>query len=508
MLNIIKHCIDPNKSPGYDNIPALLIKWSANHIIPVLIKLFNTFTELGKYPDFLKIAKVTALFKGGDRLKRDNYRPISVLTHINTIFEKLIHERLSEFVKKHDILINSQYGFRKGHSTSHGITHLHENIIKSIEKQKICAALFIDLKSAFDTIDPNILVSKLDHYGVRGKALQLLHSYLSDRKQLIKCNDIESQLLNVLCGVPQGSVLGPLLFILYINDLAKYSRLDTLLFADDAVLTSSHESPKSLQKSINGELKKLHHWFITNKLTLNLDKTKFMLFHKKRNLNQKLKKFKVNINNYSIKQVCKIKYLGVILDNKLNWNDHINFVSTKLAQTAGIIYKVRNKVPQKVLLRIYDSIGAHYLRYGVASWGSAKNTALDKLRIIQNKIIRYLTHSSRFTNVQNHYETLGILKLDDLYYLEVAKFIHRGVNDVLPSTFDEFFRPIEHQHNTRTKLNCIFSLPRARTDLGKQSIKFSAVKVWSDLPPDIKSIEDGKVFGFNVKKFLLKGKVI
>ena len=157
---------------------------------------------------------------------------------------------LSEFVKKHDILINSQYGFRKGHSTSHGITHLHENIIKSIEKQKICAALFIDLKSAFDTIDPNILVSKLDHYGVRGKALQLLHSYLSDRKQLIKCNDIESQLLNVLCGVPQGSVLGPLLFILYINDLANCSRLDTLLFADDAVLTFSHESPKSLQKSI------------------------------------------------------------------------------------------------------------------------------------------------------------------------------------------------------------------------------------------------------------------
>ena len=281
-----------------------------------------------------------------------------------------------------------------------------------------------------------------------------------------------------------------------------------MLFADDAALTCSHESPKVLQKTLNGEVKKLHQWFITNKLTLNLNKTKFMLFHKKRNLNQKLKKFKVNINNYSIEQVCQFKYLGVVLDNKLNWNEHINFVSTKLAQAAGIIYKVRNKVPQKVLLRIYDSIGAHYLRYGVASWGSAKNTALDKLKILQNKIIRYLTRSSRFTNVENHYKKLNILKLDDLYYLEVAKFIHRGVNNMLPLTFDEFFRPIDHQHNTRTKSNCIFSLPKVRTDFGKQSIKFSAIKIWSDLPAEIKSIEDRKVFGFNVKKFLLKGKVL
>ena len=176
-------------------------------------------------------------------------------------------------------MVNSQYGFRKSHSTAHGITHLHENVIRSIEKQKICVALFIDLiKSAFDTINPHILLSKLDHYGIRGCALQLLSSYLINRKQIILSDDVKSELLEVLCGVPQGSVLGPLLFILYINDLATCCNLLSLLFADDAVLTQSDESIKRLQANLNKELKQLQKWFITIKLTLNLSKTKFMLF--------------------------------------------------------------------------------------------------------------------------------------------------------------------------------------------------------------------------------------
>ena len=214
--DIIKNDLQNHKSPGYDNVHAVLIKWSSHIISPILEKIFNRFFDIGDYPDYLKIAKVTALHKGGDASLAENYRPISVLPHINKIFEKLIHVRMSDHIEKQKILSNSQFGFRKGHSTSHGISNLQNKIIEHLEKKNICAVLFIDLKSAFDTIDPDILIKKLQHYGFRGKISNLLKSYLTGRKQFIQYGTIESELLEGLCGVPQGSVLGPLLFILYI----------------------------------------------------------------------------------------------------------------------------------------------------------------------------------------------------------------------------------------------------------------------------------------------------
>jgi len=345
VVNLIS-TFDDKKSAGSDNIPSCLLKWANQIIAPILAKMFNKFYEIGKYPDELKIARVTPLHKKGDKTYVDNYRPISVLTQINKVFEKLIHSRLMNFINDHKILKNHQFGFRKNHNTSHGITHLNEQIIKNLEKKKTCALLFIDLKSAFDTIDHTILTKKLDHYGIRGNFLSLLISYLTGRKQYIKSGEIESSLLSVICGVPQGSVLGPLLFILYINDMTNSSNLETSLYADDAAMLLADTNLKHLQRKINNELSTLNEWFISNKLTLNLTKTNYMLVGNKHKLTEKQrKKFKLTIGKYTLHEVDEIKYLGVILDNNLSWNHHIDYLVTKLAQVAGILFKYEITYP-------------------------------------------------------------------------------------------------------------------------------------------------------------------
>lgn len=286
------------------------------------------------------------------------------------------------------------------------------------------------------------------------------------------------------------------------------TKLDTSLFADDAVLTYGCDSLKNLEKVLNIEVKKLHDWFIANKLTLNLKKTKFMLFSNQRKKKNKYKKFKININNYCIKQVPQMEYLGVIIDNKLNWHDHIQYVSTKLSKAAGFIYKFRNEVPKDILKMLYHSIGASYIRYGIASWGTAKPTALRKLQTMQNKIIRYMTHSPESSNIFLQYNALEILTVDELYIQEVAKFMYRSQNSTLPASFDEYFQNINHGHNTRSSSNHNLSTPRPRTELGKISLKYVGTKIWNDLPPNIRNAKSMDIFKDQIKSHLISKRVL
>ncbi len=303
--------------------------------------------------------------------------------------------------------------------------------------------------------------------------------------------------------MPQGSVLGPLLFLIFINDLVRCTCLSTILFADDAVLSESDTSVKNLEKKVNIEVKKLHQWFISNKLTLNLSKTKYILFSRKKKEKHKLKKFRLNINNYCIKQVSEMKYLGVILDNKVNWHEHIDYVCSKLAKAAGIFYKIRYKVPKDVLILLYHGIVASHLRYGIASWGSAKSTALTKLKNLHSKIVCYITHSQSSSNINEQLTSLNILNVEELHYLEVAKFMYRSSKSTLPSSFDEYFRNINHQYNTRARINSNYSLPRPRTELGKQSIKYLGVKIWNEVPPEARSASNIDTFSEAVKSHLI-----
>ncbi len=491
ITNIIND-LDSGKATGYDEISPQILKWSTPIIIDPLCKIINKCIRTGTYPDILKIAKVMALHKGGDQSNVDNYRPISILSQLNKIIEKLIHKRLVSFFTKYKILSNQQ-------------TLLIAFLVCT--KNWNSAVLFIDLKAAFDTIDKNILLQKLDHYGVRGNTLKLLQSYLSNRKQYIKCKNIESLMMDVVCGVPQGSVLGPLLFIIFINDIFDCSNFDAVLFADDAALIIQAHNLKKLSKMINVEAKSFLTLLNTNKLTLNYKKTKFMIFTKK-NYTQRFKnKFKVNINKQNIQQVDEFKYLGVIIDHRLSWSKHIEYLRTKISQAAGIVRKTVNVIPLRANMLIYNSLVDSYLRYGITSWGTCSDTLKYSLQALQNRVIRnIMSTSTEFSNensIIQYYQQLKVMNIDNLYTNELTKFMHSVVNKYSPPAFDHHFVEVTPSYTTRYNENALFEIPIPRTCLGKKSIKFVGPHKWTNTPRPIKELVNRKSFSQRLKSHLI-----
>ena len=319
--------LQSNKSPGINEIDVNVLKEVFDIIKPILRHIFNWSILEGKFPDQLKIAKVTPVFKTGDKTDPGNYRPISVLSCISKILEKIMYNRLYDYLTKNDILFKKQFGFQKNHSTEHALLELVSEISESFENNKCTLGIFIDLSKAFDTVNHDILISKLRRYGITGTNLDWFENYLTNRKQCVTYDGLLTKTKRIVCGVPQGSILGPLLFLIYVNDLCKTSKLfDFILFADDTNLFYSHKNLKALFETVNNELNLVNDWFIANKLSLNAKKTKYILFCKRSKLDDlPLKLPALWINNKEIKRVSETSFLGVIIHESLSWHNHKNY---------------------------------------------------------------------------------------------------------------------------------------------------------------------------------------
>ena len=277
VLNIINSL--PKKSSGPTSIPLRLLEDVADLIITPLCHIINLSFRTGIFPDILKISKVVAIHKGGSTQELNNFRPISLLSIFDKIIEKIMHKRMYEFFEDNNILYELQFGFRKEMSTGHSLVEITEEIKESIDNGKFGCGIFIDLKKAFDTVNHQILLTKLEHYGIRGALLKWFESYLTDRKQYVFHNGIASSMETITCGVPQGSVLGPLLFLIYVNDLPNISdKLRFFLFADDTNIYYDSDDLLELEKTVNQELRKLSQWLNINRLALNVGKTNFVIF--------------------------------------------------------------------------------------------------------------------------------------------------------------------------------------------------------------------------------------
>ena len=277
-ISDIISALKSGKSLGPNSIPMKVLKCLSPLISSPLSQIISESFQAGIFPDKMKLAKVIPLFKKGCLLTPSNYRPISILSVFSKITEKVMYERLHKFLEKHEILYTLQFGFRASHSINHALVSLTEAIKNSLDNRKFGCGIFIDLQKAFDTVNHDILLMKLEHYGIRGAAQKWFKSYLSDRKQYVSINGSNSSYLNVTCGVPQGSVLGPHLFLIYINDLLPASsKLAFYLFADDTNIYYEAKSLTKLQIVVNKELKTVKMWLDVNKLSLNIDKTNFVI---------------------------------------------------------------------------------------------------------------------------------------------------------------------------------------------------------------------------------------
>ena len=319
VLKII-NTISINKATGPHSIPTDILHLIKSNISEPLAQIINLSFNTGVFIENLKTSKTIPIFKDkGSDLLCNNYRPISLLSNINKIFEKLMHTRLYNFLSKHDCIYESQFGFRKKHSTNHALLALTEEIRKSLDNNLFAVGIFIDLQKAFDTVDHYILLRKLEHYGVRGVENDWFKSYLMNRKQYVTINGIDSNLENMKFGVPQGSVLGPLLFLIYINDLhSSITYSNTRHFADDTNLLISNNSLKQLKKRLNLDLRKLVNWLKANKISLNASKTEMLIFrHPNKKLNYDLK---IKLDGKKICPSKYVKYLGILIDQHLNWS--------------------------------------------------------------------------------------------------------------------------------------------------------------------------------------------
>ena len=319
---------------------------------------------------------------------------------------------------------------------------LIENLLTALDSGNCAVGIFLDFQKAFDTVDHNILLDKLHWYGIRGTAHEWFCSYLHNRKQSAIFNGYESEYKLLKWCVPQGSIFGPLLFLVYINDLPSVSDLFMpILFADDTNLFCTGKDLKALSHKINEEIAKIYAWVNANKLSLNIDKTNFMLFTP-RNSSRCIDD--IVINGIRIAEVTETKFLGVIIDNTLKWSTHILYTRKKIAKGIGILLKARKCFNNETLLSLYHTFVYPYLSYCIHVWDRAFDTHLNELIVLQNKIIRIINGVPPRTNVERLYVTMGILSLKRIYNYAIGLFMYKYVNNMLPELFVDFFSNVTY----------------------------------------------------------------
>ncbi|PNF29254.1 hypothetical protein B7P43_G10478, partial [Cryptotermes secundus] len=487
-------------SAGVDEVPEFLLKACIQCIKKPLTFIFNESLNQGIFPDLLKIAKVRPVYKKGNRQEASNYRPIALLSVFSKILEKIMYSRLVSFTTKYKILTENQHGFQKNKSTTSACLSFIGKVQEALDRRLGVVGIFFDLSKAYDVIDHDILLEKLEHYGIRGNAIIWLKSYLSLRSQYVEItsNDnkyrkkrYNSSFKNVKFGIPQGSILGPLLFLLYINDLP-YHIFDgeVVLFADDTNILVTDKNINILQDKIGEVMIQLESWFSKNNLIINTEKTKAMLFQL--NKSYYMSEPVITFKNMKISYTSQFKFLGVNISNNLKWSSHIQSLCLKLNKVCYIIKSLKDVVSFSTLRNVYFAKFQSLISYGLIFWGGECESS--KILKIQKRILRLIKGVNSRTTCRPIFKDLKILTVTSLYIFEVLCYFQK-FNLYTTRNSDLY------EYNTRRKED--FHVRSCSTSTSKKSVINMGIKAYNRLPLKIRKLNGFKDFKYKLKLFLL-----
>ena len=495
LLKLI-NSLDKKKSSGPDDISPKVVCQYADKIADPLTHIFNLSLTQGVFPARLKLAKVIPIYKKESHTNPGNYRPISLLSIFSKLLEKIMYTRLYSFLTQFKILFDLQFGFRKDHSTILALIEIIDNIRKEIDQGNSVLGIYLDLSKAFDTVNHKILLSKLDHYGIRGTANDWFRSYLTGRSQKVFSNNTYSSELPINVGVPQGSVLGPLLFLIYVNDIANVLPNQNIrLFADDTNIFVKGNDINSLQLESNTSLNKLHEWFTANQLSLNIAKTCFTLFSKKINSAN----IRINLGNTSIPCVDDTKYLGVYLDKDLNFKTHINHVKIKLTKLTSIFHYISQFLDDNDVRRVYFAYIYPYIKYGIEIYGMCSKSNLKPIQGVQNKLLKIACHCDRYASPSLLHKKLNIFNIHELISFFILNFVYKQVNGLLPPVFNSYYTVNSDLGLRRHRSERELHVPYFRLEFGRKSIQCAGAQMYNKLSDDIKTSASIDIFKKSLK---------
>ena len=466
-----------NKATGLDQIPARALKVGASVVSQPLTHILNSSLSLGIFPDNWKLAKVVPIYKSDDRSDRGNYRPISILSVVSKIFEKLVFSQLYKYLSENNLLSAHQSGFRPGHST---VTALLK--ATTVDIGDLNLAVFLNLKKAFDTVDHDILLNKLKCLGVSNIENDWVKSYLVDRSQRCYGNGVLSNSREVKCGVPQGSNLGPLLFLVYINDLPGCLRESIPnLYADDTSITYSNSDMNIIEDKLNADLERLHVWLRSNRLSLNVVKSEYVAIASRNRLNNLSSDPVVTIGNARLTRVKETKSLGVIIDENLNWGPHIKAITKKVSKGLGALRRIRDLVPKDTLNTVYQSIVQPHFEYCSPVWDTCGKVLRDSLQRLQNRAARVITRSGYEIRSSVLIHNLGWQTLQEQQRKSKIRIMHKILKGHAPDYLLKSFRKVSkvHSHDTRGSVSCLRP-PKPNTEFLKRSFAYIGIVTWND----------------------------